>query len=99
MSEAAVISRPVNDAHSSMGWVLIIDDEAAIRESLETLLEMEGYDVESADSGDRIVEPRLWHLAHGAATGLQCDLAGSPAGPAGDAQREPASRNSVSWNL
>jgi len=28
--------------------VLIIDDEAAIRESLETLLEMEGYSVQSA---------------------------------------------------
>ena len=28
------------------GSVLIIDDEADIRESLETLLEMEGYDVE-----------------------------------------------------
>jgi DNA-binding NtrC family response regulator len=52
MSEAALISRPVNNPHSSMGSVLIIDDEAAIRESLETLLEMEGYAVESADSGE-----------------------------------------------
>ena len=52
MSEAAVISRPMNETHSSMGSVLIIDDEAAIRESLETLLEMEGYAVESAESGD-----------------------------------------------
>jgi DNA-binding NtrC family response regulator len=52
MSEAAVITRPGNDTHSSMGSVLIIDDEAAIRESLETLLEMEGYAVESADSGE-----------------------------------------------
>ena len=52
MSEAAVISRPANNARSSMGSVLIIDDEAAIRESLETLLEMEGYAVESADSGE-----------------------------------------------
>jgi DNA-binding NtrC family response regulator len=52
MSEAAVISRPVNNTRSSMGSVLIIDDEAAIRESLETLLEMEGYAVESADSGE-----------------------------------------------
>jgi DNA-binding NtrC family response regulator len=32
--------------------VLIIDDEAAIRESLETLLELEGYSVESAATGD-----------------------------------------------
>jgi DNA-binding NtrC family response regulator len=52
MSEAAVISRPLNGTQSSMGSVLIIDDEAAIRESLETLLEMEGYAVESADSGE-----------------------------------------------
>src|SRR5579863_2454690 len=52
MSEAAVISRPLNGTHSSMGSVLIIDDEAAIRESLETLLEMEGYGVESADNGE-----------------------------------------------
>jgi DNA-binding NtrC family response regulator len=52
MSEAAVISRPANHTRSSMGSVLIIDDEAAIRESLETLLEMEGYAVESADSGE-----------------------------------------------
>jgi DNA-binding NtrC family response regulator len=52
MSEAAVISRPMNNTRSSMGSVLIIDDEAAIRESLETLLEMEGYAVESAESGE-----------------------------------------------
>ena len=37
---------------SSMGSVLIIDDEAAIRESLETLLEIEGYAVQSASSGE-----------------------------------------------
>ncbi len=33
------------------GSVLIIDDEAEIRESLETLLELEGYDVETAATG------------------------------------------------
>ena len=32
--------------------ILIIDDEAAIRESLETLLSMEGYTVESAENGE-----------------------------------------------
>ncbi len=37
---------------SPTGSVLIIDDEAAIRESLQTLLEMEGYDVESAATGE-----------------------------------------------
>ncbi len=54
MSEAAVIARH-NSAEASLptaGSVLIIDDEAAIRESLETLLELEGYRVESAASGE-----------------------------------------------
>jgi DNA-binding NtrC family response regulator len=56
MSEAAVIVRnKLNDAEpeSMSGSVLIIDDEAGIRESLQTLLEMEGYDVETAASGQQ----------------------------------------------
>src|SRR5246127_1243361 len=53
MSEAAVIMRHPGETHASCaGVVLIIDDEAAIRESLETLLELEGYAVESAGSGE-----------------------------------------------
>ncbi|MGA3212701.1 MAG: response regulator, partial [Terriglobales bacterium] len=36
----------------SPGTVLIIDDEAAIRESLQTLLELEGFQVETSDSGE-----------------------------------------------
>jgi DNA-binding NtrC family response regulator len=36
-----------------MGSVLIVDDEAEIRESLQTLLEMEGYDVETAATGQQ----------------------------------------------
>jgi DNA-binding NtrC family response regulator len=53
MSELATIPRRnVSDASPSAGSVLIIDDEAAIRESLETLLELEGYAVESAASAD-----------------------------------------------
>src|SRR5713101_2056881 len=54
MSEAAVITRrgPSQARSSQMGSVLIIDDEAAIRESLETLLELEGYEVEAAASGE-----------------------------------------------
>src|SRR5213082_221994 len=53
MSEAAVIMRHPGEAHASRSrTVLIIDDEAAIRESLETLLELEGYAVESASSGE-----------------------------------------------
>ena len=51
MSEVAVLSRaPVEKAVG--GTVLIIDDETAIRESLETLLEFEGYSVQSAESGE-----------------------------------------------
>ena len=53
MSETAVITHnSVGDSASSAGTVLIIDDEAAIRESLETLLQLEGYAVESAASGE-----------------------------------------------
>ena len=53
MSEAAVISRHHEDDTSvpSIGSILIIDDEAAIRESLQTLLEMDGYETETAASG------------------------------------------------
>ena len=51
MSEVALLSRePVERAVG--GTVLIIDDETAIRESLETLLEFEGYSVQSAESGE-----------------------------------------------
>ena len=32
--------------------MLIIDDEAEIRESLQTLLEIEGYNVETAATGE-----------------------------------------------
>jgi DNA-binding NtrC family response regulator len=54
MSELATIPRRMMNeaASSSAGAVLIIDDEAAIRESLETLLELEGYSVESAATAD-----------------------------------------------
>src|SRR3954463_2931158 len=36
----------------SLGSILIIDDEAAIRESLETLLELEGYRIVTAETGE-----------------------------------------------
>jgi len=53
MSEAAVISRRMNEvALPSQGSVLIIDDEVEIRESLQTLLELEGYEVETAATGE-----------------------------------------------
>jgi DNA-binding response OmpR family regulator len=51
MSEAAVLTRPRMDV-SHGGSILIIDDEAGIRESLETLLEFEGYSVASAETGE-----------------------------------------------
>jgi DNA-binding NtrC family response regulator len=52
MPEAA-LSRALgsHDETVSPGSVLIIDDEAAIRESLQTLLEIEGYEVETAGDG------------------------------------------------
>ncbi len=54
MPEAA-INRVANgrENYASAGSVLIIDDEAAIRESLQTLLEFEGYSVETADDGEQ----------------------------------------------
>src|SRR6516165_4729778 len=55
MSEAAVLPNKMNDAvpASPAGSVLIVDDEAEIRESLQTLLELEGYDVETAATGQQ----------------------------------------------
>lgn len=53
MSEAAVISRgAMNENPGLAGAVLIIDDEAEIRESLQTLLELEGFAVETAATGE-----------------------------------------------
>ncbi|HEU5451428.1 MAG TPA: sigma-54 dependent transcriptional regulator [Terriglobales bacterium] len=43
---------PPPEPQSGQGTVLIVDDEASIRESLQTLLEMEGYNVETAASGE-----------------------------------------------
>src|SRR5215472_9402469 len=54
MSEATLIT-PHNLRDiipSPAGSVLIIDDEAEIRESLRTLLEIEGYEVEAAGTGE-----------------------------------------------
>ncbi len=54
MSEATLVNPPsLRDLiPSPAGSVLIIDDEAEIRESLRTLLELEGYEVEAAASGE-----------------------------------------------
>jgi len=45
-------SAPRRTQPESAGRILIIDDEAEIRESLETLLQLEGYTVEIAGSGN-----------------------------------------------
>jgi DNA-binding NtrC family response regulator len=39
-------------AAATAGSILIVDDEAAIRESLQTLLEVEGFTVETATTGE-----------------------------------------------
>jgi DNA-binding NtrC family response regulator len=52
MSEAAVIPRRMSGALPTQGCILIVDDEAEIRESLQTLLELEGYEVETAANGE-----------------------------------------------
>ncbi|MBZ5646127.1 MAG: sigma-54 dependent transcriptional regulator [Acidobacteriia bacterium] len=53
MSEAAVLPRKTKiEEEAAAPSILIIDDEAAIRESLETLLGLENYSVESAESGE-----------------------------------------------
>ena len=52
MLDAAVTRASIShDEGASAGSVLIVDDEAAIRESLQTLLEFEGYSVEVASDG------------------------------------------------
>ena len=54
VSEVTAIPRrstPERTQPESAGRILIIDDEAEIRESLETLLELEGYTVAVAGSG------------------------------------------------
>jgi DNA-binding NtrC family response regulator len=57
MSEATiVIPAPPSTQSGNPQRILIIDDEAAIRESLETLLALEGYAVESAGSGEEGLE-------------------------------------------
>ena len=55
MHEGALAERPVlqgkSSADTSNARVLIIDDEAAIRDSLETLLTLEGFRVDLAVEG------------------------------------------------
>src|SRR5512142_695135 len=49
-----LVSRPPNAENGvTAGTILIIDDEFEIRESLQTLLELEGYTVEVAEDGEQ----------------------------------------------
>src|SRR5437870_5781376 len=54
MSRAMALPvNPLSSGRASQaGTILIVDDEAAIRESLQTLLEMEGYRVVFAEDGE-----------------------------------------------
>ena len=64
MATTPVIENPRTTA-AARGRILIIDDEAEIRESLETLLEMEGYTVDlaaNAAEGDRALSSRAYDL-------------------------------------
>jgi DNA-binding NtrC family response regulator len=51
MSDRSTLAEPPSTLRSSRGRILVVDDEADIRESLETLLEMESYTVDLAASG------------------------------------------------
>ncbi|MGH9508816.1 MAG: sigma-54-dependent transcriptional regulator [Terriglobales bacterium] len=54
MAESAlVVNKTRNREQASQGVVLVIDDESAIRESLETLLDLEGFAVETAENGEQ----------------------------------------------
>ena len=51
MPESATMSPPDLRHNATSGSILIIDDEAGIRDSLETLLTLEGFEVQSAPEG------------------------------------------------
>jgi DNA-binding NtrC family response regulator len=53
MPESAIADPPVSSATGAGARVLIIDDESGIRESLETLLTLEGFAVETAPDGEK----------------------------------------------
>jgi len=42
----------INNGNNSSGSILVVDDEAGIRESLEVLLSLEGYAVKTAPDGE-----------------------------------------------
>jgi DNA-binding NtrC family response regulator len=50
------VDGPLSEHPAGRRRVLIIDDEPAIRESLDTFLSWEGYEVATAESGEAAVE-------------------------------------------
>ncbi len=56
MSEAAIATPATQTQSGNAQRILIIDDETAIRESLETLLGLEGYAIETAVNGEQGLE-------------------------------------------
>jgi DNA-binding NtrC family response regulator len=54
MADTAVLQRGITPTHegATTASILIIDDESEIRESLETLLSLEGYRVDTAETGE-----------------------------------------------
>jgi len=53
MADTAVLQRvPAIQEGAAAASILIVDDESEIRESLETLLELEGYRVHTAENGE-----------------------------------------------
>ncbi len=52
MAEVAVLHPGKAQESATPASILIVDDEAEIRESLQTLLELEGYRVDAADTGE-----------------------------------------------
>ncbi len=59
------VPAPASNGSSHAGAILVIDDEAGIRESLEVLLSLEGYQVTTAGDGEeglRLLEGRNFDL-------------------------------------
>jgi len=53
MADTAIMQRvPASQEGPAPASILIIDDESEIRESLQTLLELEGYRIETAETGE-----------------------------------------------
>jgi DNA-binding NtrC family response regulator len=71
MPEAATSASRTRGHTPLAGTILIIDDEAAIRESLQVLLEMEGYQVETGGTA----EEGMAHLGDGIFDLVLLDLA------------------------